>query len=127
MLVADPNQRARPRTGGSSTSYSSDIGRRPQTAHTVEVYAIGPLRILLILLLAAVLSHLVGRICRGGWSARCGSSRLWSGARRGVRSGPAPWPGSFASVSRVVIWIVAILTILGQLQINLLPFVATQR
>lgn len=101
-----------------------DMGASSQTAHTVEVYTIGPLRILLILLLAAVLSHLVGRISR----RLVGSLRLVSPLVRSTPRGEErarTLAGVFASVSRAVIWIVAILTILGELQINLLPFVAT--
>jgi moderate conductance mechanosensitive channel len=101
-----------------------DMGVSSSTAHTVQVYTIGPLRILLILLLAVVLSHLVGRISR----RLVASLRLVSPLVRTTPRGEeraTTLAGVFASVSRAVIWIVAIVTILGELQINLLPFVAT--
>lgn len=101
-----------------------DMGVSSQTAHTVQVYAIGPLRILLVLFLAVFLSVLVGRLAR----RLVGSLRMVSPLVRTTPRGEErvrTLAGVFASVSRAVIWVVAILTILGELQINLVPFVAT--
>jgi small-conductance mechanosensitive channel len=94
------------------------------TAHTVQIYAVGPLRILLILVLALVVSRLLKRL----------SGRMIHGLRIVsplVRATPRgedrirTLAGVFASIFRVVVWLVAFLTILGQLDINLTPFVAT--
>jgi moderate conductance mechanosensitive channel len=95
-----------------------------ETAHTWQVYLIGPARILLVILMALVLSRLVTRI-----SARLvGALRLVSPLVRSTPRGEdrvRTLSGVFASLLRAVIWIIAILTVLGQLDINLVPFVAT--
>jgi small-conductance mechanosensitive channel len=100
------------------------IGVSPSQAHTVQVYLSGPLKILLILGLALLLSHLVNRLAR----RLVKSLRLVSPLVRTTPRGEdraRTLTGVFASVFRVVIWVVAILTILGVLDINLVPFVAT--
>ncbi|MGH9116124.1 MAG: mechanosensitive ion channel family protein [Acidimicrobiales bacterium] len=101
-----------------------DLGVSPAQAHTAQVYAIGPLRILLVLVLAFVLSRLVkglsGRLVR--------SLRLISPLVRATPRGEdraRTLAGVFTSVFRLVIWVVALLTILGELRIDLTPFVAT--
>ena len=101
-----------------------DLGVSPERAHTVQVYAIGPLKIVLILLIALVLSRLVGRLSR----RMVASFRLVSPLVRATPRGEdrvRTLTGVFASVFRVIIWVVALLTVLGQLSINLGPFVAT--
>ncbi len=101
-----------------------DVGVSPERAHTVQVYTVGPLRILLILVLAVILTRLVGRLSRRMVS----SFRLVSPLVRSTARGEdriRTLAGVFASVFRVVIWVIALLTILGQLNINLVPFVAT--
>ena len=101
-----------------------DLGVSPDRAHTIQVYAIGPLKIVLILVLALVFSRLVGRLARRMVSSFRVVSPLVRTTARGedrVRT----LAGVFASVFRVIIWVVALLTILGQLSINLAPFVAT--
>jgi small conductance mechanosensitive channel len=82
------------------------------------------LKILLVLLLAAILTRVVGPLSRRMVS----SFRLVSPLVRSTERGEdriRTLAGVFASVFRVVIWVVALLTILGQLDINLVPFVAT--
>ena len=101
-----------------------DIGVSPERAHAVQVYAIGPLRILLVVVLAVLLSRLVGRLSR----RIVNSFRLVSPLVRATARGEdrvRTLAGVFASVFRVIIWAIALLTILGQLNINLVPFVAT--
>ena len=101
-----------------------DMGVSPQRAHTLQVYLVGPLRILLILLIAFVATRLVTRLSR----RLVGSLRLVSPLVKATSRGEdriKTLAGVFASVFRVVIWIVALLTILDQLKINLAPFVAT--
>lgn len=101
-----------------------DIHASPSAAHTVEVYTVGPLRIVLVLVLALVLSRLVkglsGRLAK---SLRLVSPLVRTTARGEDRA--RTLGGVFASAFRVVIWLIAVLTILGELSINLTPFVAT--
>jgi moderate conductance mechanosensitive channel len=100
------------------------LGVNNSTAHSVQVYAIGPMRIILILLITLVFTRLIDRV----------AARLVSGMRLVsplIRTTPRgqdrmrTLTGVFASILRVVIWVIALLTILGELNINLLPFVAT--
>lgn len=101
-----------------------DLGVSSERAHTLQIYLIGPLRILLIVLIALILSRLVNRIAR----RLVGSLRLVSPLVRATARGEdriKTLAGVFASVFRVIIWVIAVLTILGQLKINLAPFVAT--
>jgi small-conductance mechanosensitive channel len=93
-------------------------------AHTVELYTVGPLRIALVVALAWILSRLVTGLSR----------RIVKGLRL-VSPVVTPTPrgearartltGAFTSAFRAVIWVAAFLTILGQLRIDLVPFVAT--
>jgi small conductance mechanosensitive channel len=101
-----------------------DLGVSPDQAHTVQVYAIGPLRILLVLFIALILSRVVGRLAR----RMVNSFRLVSPLVRATPRGEdrvRTLAGVFASVFRVIIWVVAFLTVLGELHINLVPFIAT--
>lgn len=101
-----------------------DLHVSSERAHTIQVYAIGPLKIALILLLGLVFSRLVGRLSK----RMVGSFRLVSPLVRATPRGEdrvRTLTGVFASVFRVIIWVIALLTILGQLSINLTPFVAT--
>jgi small conductance mechanosensitive channel len=100
------------------------LGVSPGRAHTVQVYLAGPLKILLILVLAFLLSRIVVGLSR----RIVNSLRLVSPLVRRTPRGEdraRTLTGVFASVLRVVIWVVAILAILGVLDINLVPFVAT--
>jgi small conductance mechanosensitive channel len=101
-----------------------DLGVGSSTAHTWQVYLIGPLRIILVLVIAFVLTRLVGGLSR----RMVDSLRLVSPLVRATQRGQdraRTLAGVFASAFRVVIWVVALLTILGLLDINLIPFVAT--
>ena len=101
-----------------------DLGVSSERAHTMQVYLIGPLRILLVLVVAFVATRLVTRLAR----RLVRSLRLVSPLVKATARGEdriKTLAGVFASVFRVVIWIIALLTILGQLKINLAPFVAT--
>lgn len=102
----------------------TSLGVSDARAHTLQVYLAGPLRIVLILVLAVVLSRLVNRVARRLVAGlRLTSPLVRASARAGDRA--RTLAGVFASIFRVVIWVVAVLTILGQLSINLTPFVAT--
>lgn len=101
-----------------------DAGATKAQSQTIDLYTVGPLRIVLVLVIALILSRLVKRF----------SHRLVQGLRlvsplvrvteRGTDRAKT-LAGVFASVFRVMIWIIAVLTILGELSINLVPFVAT--
>jgi small-conductance mechanosensitive channel len=100
------------------------LGVSPSQAHTVQVYLSGPLKILLILGLALLLSRVVAGLAR----RIVKSLRLVSPVVRSTPRGEdraRTLTGVFASVFRIVIWVVAVLAILGVLDINLVPFVAT--
>jgi small conductance mechanosensitive channel len=100
------------------------LGVSPSTAHTVQVYLSGPLKILFILALAFLLSRIVTGLAR----RLVKSLRLVSPLVRSTPRGEdraRTLTGVFASVFRLVIWVVAILAILGVLDINIFPFVAT--
>ncbi len=101
-----------------------DVGVSSGQAHAIQVYTMGPLRIILVLTIALVLSRLVKRASR----RLAGGLRVVSPMVRATPRGEdriRTLAGVFASVFRTVIWLVAILTILGELDINVLPFVAT--
>lgn len=101
-----------------------DLGVSSERAHTLQIYLIGPLRILLVVLIALILTRVVNRLAR----RLVGSLRLVSPLVRATPRGEdriKTLAGVFASVFRVIIWVIAGLTVLGQLKINLAPFVAT--
>lgn len=124
VLVAGSGSGAASSDRGLIRQILVDLGVSPERAHTVQVYAVGPLRILVVVVLALVLSRLVGRLSR----RLVASFRLVSPL---VRATPRAedrlrtLAGVFASILRAVIWVIAALTVLGQFKINLAPFVAT--
>jgi small-conductance mechanosensitive channel len=92
--------------------------------HVWHAYLVDPARIVLIVALAAVASALVSRLAR----RMVKSLRLVSPLVRATPRGEdrvRTLAGVFGSIFRVVIWVIALLTILGELRINLVPFVAT--
>jgi small-conductance mechanosensitive channel len=101
-----------------------DLGFSSNSAHTAEIYLTVPLRVLLVVVIAVVLSLLVRKL-----SGRLvGAMRLVSPLVRATPRGAErarTLTGVIASLLRTVIWVVAFLTILGELDINLAPFVAT--
>lgn len=100
------------------------LGVGTSTAHELQVYSVGPLRIILVLAIAFSLTRLVGRV-----SARLiGSLRLFSPVVRATVRGEdraETLAGVFTSLLKGLIWIVAALTVLGELHVSLAPFVAT--
>lgn len=101
-----------------------DLGVNSSTAHSAEIYLSAPARIVVIivaaLILARFVSHLARRIVH---SLRLVSPLIDTTGRSEARI--KTLAGAFAQILRAVIWLVAILTILGQFNISLLPFVAT--
>lgn len=101
-----------------------DLGVNSSTAHSAEIYLSAPVRIVVIVLVAAILARLVSRLARRiVQSLRLVSPLIDTTGRSEARV--KTLAGAFAQILRAVIWLVAILTILGQFNISLLPFVAT--
>lgn len=100
------------------------LGVGNSAAHTVQVLTDGPVRVLLIALVAFVLSRLVGRVStRLVHSLRHVSPLVRTTERASDRT--QTLAGVITSILRTIIWVVALLTILGELGIKLAPFVAT--
>jgi len=101
-----------------------DLGVNSSAAHSAEIYLSAPVRIAVIILVAAVLARLVTRLARRIVQSLRFVSPLIDTTGRG-EARIKTLAGAFAQILRAVIWLVAILTILGQFNISLLPFVAT--
>ena len=102
----------------------SELGSSQSAAHTAQIYLAGPVRVIIILVVAFVLTRLVSRLAHRLIHGLRLVSPLMRSTPRGadrVRT----LAGASASVFRAVIWVVAFLTILGEFHINLAPFVAT--
>jgi small-conductance mechanosensitive channel len=101
-----------------------DLGSSKAEAHTAQIYLSGPLRVLVILVVAYGLTRLVNRL-----SHRLVSSlRLVSPVVRATPRGAArvrTLTEAFTQILRAVIWIIAFLEVLNIFSINLTPFVAT--
>ncbi|MCU4186124.1 mechanosensitive ion channel family protein [Acidiferrimicrobium sp. IK] len=104
--------------------FLTSVGVGSSTAHDVQVYAVGPLRIVLVFVIAFVITRLVSRLSR----RLVGSLRLVSPLVKATPRGAdraRTLAGVITSILKAIIWIVAFLTALGELSINLAPFVAT--
>jgi small conductance mechanosensitive channel len=100
------------------------LGVGNSAAHTVQVLADGPLRVLVIVVVAFVATRLVGRLAtRLVRSLRHVSPLVKTTPRAADRA--RTLAGVIASILRAIIWVVAVLTILGELGIKLGPFIAT--
>ena len=100
------------------------LGVTRARAHSVQVLAVGPLRILLILVIAFVITRLFNKISR----RLVGGLRLVSPLVKASQRGEdriRTLAGVFSSFFRALIWIIAFVTVLGQLNVNLTAFVAT--
>lgn len=101
-----------------------ELGLSRNDAHTVQVYLSGPLKIALVVVIAFVLTRLVSRLSHRLVSAlRLVSPLVGATGRSADRV--RTLAGAFTSIFRVIIWVIALVTILGQLNIDLTPFVAT--
>ncbi len=101
-----------------------DLGVSSSTAHTAQIYLGAPLRIAVILIAAFVLTKVVNRLAPRAVSALRVVSPLTDTSTRG-EARVKTLAGAFAQIIRATIWLVAILTVLGEFNISLLPFVAT--
>ncbi|MGH9306944.1 MAG: mechanosensitive ion channel family protein [Acidimicrobiales bacterium] len=99
------------------------LGTSPSSAHSTQVLLTGPLKIIVVLVVAFLAARIGSRILRRVVQSLQQRSLLGDPARRaGTRVHTVA--NLLASIWRTVIWIVAILTILGVLGINLTPFIA---
>ncbi|HMC39457.1 MAG TPA: mechanosensitive ion channel family protein [Acidimicrobiales bacterium] len=101
-----------------------DLGSSKATAHTAQIYLAAPVKILVILLVAVILTRLMSRLAhRMVHGLRLVSPLVQSTPRASARV--QTLAGAFTSVFRALVWIIALLEVLGELSINLAPFVAT--
>ncbi|HWG73458.1 MAG TPA: mechanosensitive ion channel family protein [Acidimicrobiales bacterium] len=100
-----------------------DLGVNAGTAHTVQVWAIGPLKVAVVLVVAFVLTRLERRFSRRLVSAVHFVSPLRAATARGTERAETI-AGVVSAVFRAVIWVIAFLTIFSEVGINLTPFVA---
>ena len=99
------------------------LGASDPSAHTTQVLLTGPLKILLVVALALLASRIGSKIIRKLVQTLQQRSGLGDPARRaGTRMHTVA--NLIASLWRGIVWIVAVLTVLGILGINLTPFLA---
>ncbi len=127
-MVSPPLFAAASSTPGSGYLYEllRTLGASTGTARHVQDLALRPITILLLVVAAAVLSHLGSLVIRRFVSGlhrrasrRPDSRRLESVSSRLDMVGRAA-----ANLFRVVVWVIALLAVLGVLGIDLAPFVA---
>ncbi len=100
------------------------LGVGNSAAHTVQVLTDGPVRVMLVVVVAIVVSRLVGRVSvRLVRSLHHVSPLVRTTERASDRA--QTLAGVITSILRSIIWIVALLSILGELGIKLAPTVAT--
>jgi small-conductance mechanosensitive channel len=100
-----------------------DMGVSSNTAHTVQVWTIGPIKALVILAISLVATRLERRFSRRVVAA----VRLISPLRRATARGTEraeTITGVISAILRAVIWVIAWLTVLSELGIKLAPFIA---
>lgn len=101
-----------------------DSGGTRSGAHSAQIYLAAPLKVVLILIVALVLTRLVSRLSH----RVVNSMRLVSPLVQATPRGSArvqTLAGAFTSIFRAVIWVIALLEILNEFSINLAPFIAT--
>ncbi len=111
-------------TGGSIHELARQLGATESQAHAAQVLLLGPLRIFVIVGVAFLVTRVVPGLCRR--LVRSLQLRTPLGrASKQADNRAATVSGVLASVFRAIVWVVAFLTVLGGLGINLAPFVAT--
>jgi small-conductance mechanosensitive channel len=101
-----------------------DLGVSKESAHTAQIYLAAPLKVLFILIVAFILSRLVSRLSHRMVNGLRLVSPLVQATPRGAARAQT-LAGAFTSIFRAVIWVLAVLEILNEFSINLVPFVAT--
>jgi small-conductance mechanosensitive channel len=113
-----------PNGGGSIHELACRLGAGDSLAKSAQDLLAGPLRILVVIVTAFVVTRLVPRMAR----RLVGSLQLRTPLRRAglvADNRAATIASVLASVFRAIVWALAFLTILGVVRINLAPFVAT--
>ena len=100
----------------------TDVGVGSDTAHAVQVWTVGPLKVLVVLLIALVLTRIERRFSRRLVSTLRVVSPMGPSTRGLERTQTIA--GVISAIFRTVIWVIAWLTIFSQLGIRLTPFVA---
>jgi small-conductance mechanosensitive channel len=99
------------------------LGVSSNTAHAVQVWTIGPIKVVVILAIAWIITRLERRFSRRLVLGLRLVSPLSRGTVRGTERAETI-AGVVSAVLRTVIWVIAWLTVLSQLGIRLGPFVA---
>ena len=111
-------------SGGSIAELFRRFGASDSLAHTAQVLLIGPVRVIIVLALAFAVTGVLPRMARRlARDLQLRSPLRLPSPRADGRT--ATIASVMASVFRVIVWVVALLTILGIFGINLAPFVAT--
>jgi small-conductance mechanosensitive channel len=118
MLLAAPS------AGGSIYQFLHDHGVSDTTAHTVQALSVGPFRIAVVVISAYLVTRLVPRgVSRLIRSLQLRAPARLSSVRANERASTVATV--LAGIFRTIVWVIAFLTILGVIGINLGPFVAT--
>jgi small-conductance mechanosensitive channel len=99
------------------------FGATESVARTAQVILVGPLHVALTVLIAAVIARLVPRLARKLVHSLQLRTPLWRPSTE-VENRATTIATVLASVFRAIVWIIAGLTIFGELGIKLAPFVA---
>lgn len=99
------------------------FGASENVARTAQVILVGPLRILITISVAAFVARLIPRFSRKLVRSLQLRTPLWRPSES-AQSRASTIAEVLASVGKAIVWIIAGLTILGELGIKLAPFVA---
>src|SRR5437660_6795704 len=121
-----PIAQAANRASSSSTGYVYDLlrklGASDFVARTIQFLALRPLRIALILAVAWLAARVGSALCRRlVRSLQLRTPLLRASERAEARADTVA--GALSSLLRAFVWVIATLTVLGELGINLGPFV----
>jgi small conductance mechanosensitive channel len=92
-------------------------------SHAVEWLILKPAKILLILLLGFVASRLAARVTRRFINSLASRATVQARSDRAPKRASAI-ASTAAGIARVVVWITALLLVLGEMKVNLAPFIA---
>lgn len=110
--------------GGNIQELLTKLGVPEGVAHTIQVLSVGPIRMAIVVVVAFIVTRLVPRATsRLVRSLQLRAPALLTSPRATERAGTVG--AVMGSIFRVVVWLIAFLTILGIAGINLGPFVAT--
>jgi small conductance mechanosensitive channel len=99
------------------------LGFTKFAAQTAEFVILKPAKILLIVLLALIASRLAARVTRRFISSLASRTPVEVRSDRTPKRATAI-ASTAAGIARVIVWILALLLVLGELKVNLAPFIA---